>query len=200
MKVFLWEEKQFFEVNRKEELDNNTYIISDEEEHHIRNTMDNGGVLWLNNREIKWSGVKPDEISIWNNKEKKWEISQDLYDARHEKRIAEMWEKIKKKRYQEIHSDVYLSSVDKWFQTDESSMITYSHIGNNISLDIYKPIEWKTVDNSFITLTVDIFKELQILISENTQKQYQVSEIHKTNMINSQNPLEYDFVNNWNNV
>lgn len=200
MKVFLWEEKQFFEVNRKEELDNNTFIISDYEQEKIAESLENDGVLWLDNREIKWSGAKPDKISIWNNKEKKWEISQDLYNARHEKRIAEMWEKIKQKRSQEIHSGVYLSSADKWFQTDESSMIKYSQIGNNISLGIYEPIEWKTTDNSFITLTVDIFKELQSLISENMQKQYKVSEIHKINMINSQNPLDYDFINNWNKV
>lgn len=197
MKVFLWKQKQVFEINRKEEIDSNTYLITDYEEAMIEETLKAGGELWISKGEIKWSGVKPDDVSLWNTTTKKWEIDTALYNARHEKRKEEMWEKIKQKRLEEITAGVYVPSIKKWLHTDDVSAIQYSQIGNAINLGIFEPMMWKTMDGSFITLTVDIFKEFQALMIKNTQKNYHVAEVHKALMEQYTNPLEYDYSTDW---
>ena len=52
MRAFLWREKQFFEVNKKEEIDSNIYLITDYEEEMIKQTLDAKGYLWIENYEI----------------------------------------------------------------------------------------------------------------------------------------------------
>lgn len=197
MKVFLWNEKQFFSVNRKEELDDNTYIISDEEEHHIRTTMDNGGVLWLDNGEIKWSGARPDELHVWNNITKSWDIDTELQDAKKETIQEKVWEEIKKKRDSQVMGGVFIPSVSKVFQTDPTSAIVYAQIGNMISLNIYETINWKVLDNTFVPMTEELFKELQTILARITQLTYDIAEQHKSAMLLSDNPEEYDYTTGW---
>ena len=197
MKVFLWEEKQFFSVNRKEELDGNTYIISDEEEHHIRDTMDNGGVLWLDNNEIKWSGAKPDEVHVWNNITKAWDVAQELQDAKKETIQEKVWTAIKKKRDSQVMSGVFIPSVSKVFQTDPTSAITYAQIGSMISLNIYEIVNWKVLDNTFVPMTEELFKELQTTLARSTQLTYAIAEQHKAAMLLLDNPEEYDYMTGW---
>ena len=197
MKVFLWNEKQFFSVNRKEELDDNTYIISDEEEHHIRTTMDNGGVLWLDNGEIKWSDARPDELHVWNNITKSWDIDTELQDAKKETIQEKVWEEIKKKRDSQVTSGVFIPSVSKVFQTDPTSAIVYAQIGNMISLNIYETVNWKVLDNTFVPITEELFKELQTTIARSTQLTYDIAEQHKAAMLLSDNPEDYDYTTGW---
>lgn len=197
MKVFLWEEKQFFSVNRKEELDNNTYIISDEEEHHIRTTMDNGGVLWLDNDEIKWSGSRPDELHVWNNITKVWDMDPELRDAKRETIQEKVWTAIKKKRDSQVMGGVFIPSVAKVFQTDPTSAIIYAQIGNMISLNIYEIINWKVLDNTFVPITEELFREIQTTIARSTQLTYDIAEQHKAAMLISDNPEDYDYTTGW---
>lgn len=108
-----------------------------------------------------------------------------------------VWSNIKYTRDILLSSGVLVESVDKVFQTDNDSMIQYSNIAAMIALDNYDPIEWKTEDNSFILLTVELFKELQQAISINTQRLFKVAEHHKAGMLEATNPLEYDYSKGW---
>ena len=65
-----------------------------------------------------------------------------------------------------------------------------------IALDNYSPIEWKTEDNTFVLLTVELFKELQKAISNNTQRIFKIAEDHKEAMLALEDPLEYEYVTN----
>ena len=198
MKCFLWEEQMFFEINKKEEITNNVYIISDYEEDMIRKTLDNAGHLWLDdNNEIKWSGKRPDEVYVWDDLAKTWVIDDELFQARLETQQDLMWERIKERRLHAITSGVYITSVDKNFHTDTISVTTYSTVAGMIALDNYTPIQWKTMDNTWVLLTEALFKELQTSMSNKTSANYMVAEQHKVNMLLLENPLEYDYTTNW---
>lgn len=110
---------------------------------------------------------------------------------------ASVWDNIKDKRSLELSKGVLITSVDKVFQTDNNNIIQYSNIAGMIALNNYIPVEWKTSDNTYILLTIDLFKELQQTININTQRLFKVAEDHKEAMLLSENPKEYDYLTNW---
>lgn len=110
---------------------------------------------------------------------------------------AEVWELIKQQRQSVIESGVFLPSVDKVLQTDQNSMGQYSNIATMIALDNYTPVEWKTLDNTWVTLTVEVFKELQQTIRQRTDRAFAVAEEHKAKMLETDNPEEYDYSTGW---
>lgn len=198
MKVFLWEEKQFFSVNRKEELDDNTFIISDFEQSQIKESLENEGHLWIEDNEIKWSGPIPDDVYDWDNGTKEWVKNQERYATKLAEKQEHVWEGIKAERLKQTTSGVYVPSVDKVFHTDDVSVIQYNNIGNMIALDNFEPIQWKVKDNSWVTLTEEVFKDLQTAMVQNTNRIYQVAEEHKAKMMELDNPEDYDYSGGWN--
>ena len=199
MKVFLWNEKQFFEVNKKEELNENTYLITDYEQDMIRETLANSGYLWIEDNAIKWSGKAPSDVHVWNDELKEWYVDKELHDEKLKKQQSEMWTKIKQHRRDVITSGVIVKSVDKRFYTDETSVIQYSQIGSMINMGTFEPAMWKTMDETFVELTVELFSELQQAMYKNTQDNYFIAESHKHNMMQMENPLDYDYTTGWTN-
>lgn len=114
-----------------------------------------------------------------------------------EDRQAAAWEAIKRKRYDVAVAGVYVSSVNKVFHTDDVSVIQYNNIGNMIALNTYEPIQWKVKDNTWLTLTVPLFKELQAAMVARTNEAYQVAEHHKAEMLKAEDPELYDFTTGW---
>ena len=198
MKVFLWKQKQLFEVNKKEELNENTILISDYEEEMIEETLEANGHLWIENNEIKWSGPAPDDVYDWDNDTKEWVKNQERYASKLAEKQEHAWEGIKAERLKQTTSGVYVPSVDKVFHTDDVSVIQYNNIGNMIALGNYEPIQWKVMDNTWITMTEEVFKDLQIAMVQNTNRIYQVAEVHKAKMMELDNPEDYDYSEGWN--
>lgn len=138
----------------------------------------------------------PDYAHQW-----RWVDTEWVADAAIQTPVAELqdtaWSNIKSKRSELLVSGVLVESVGKVFQTDNDSMIQYSNIAGMIALDNYSPIEWKTEDNTFILLTVDLFKELQKAITINTQRIFKAAEDHREAMLLLEDPLEYYYLTNW---
>ena len=138
----------------------------------------------------------PNNKDVW-----RWVDTEWIADAPFQKPIEDLqsivWLDIKSKRTSVIDSGVSVDSVDKIFQTDSSSIAQYSSIAGMIAIDNYEPIEWKTKDNTYVLLTVELFKELQRAISNNTQKAFTTAEYHKAEMLKADNPLEYDYSDKW---
>ena len=197
MKVFLWKEKQFFEINKKEEISSNTILVSDYEVDMINVTLNNNGHIWLDGVEVKFSGPQPSSIHDWDDRTKSWIINKDRYSTKLLESQDKVWSLIKKLRSEKTADGVYIESVDKVFQTDEASLIKYIQLGNMISLDIYEPVEWKTADNSIITLDAALFKEVQTAINVKTQRNFIIAESHKAEMMKANIPEEYDFKGGW---
>ena len=121
----------------------------------------------------------------------------ELSEYKHLSEQELIWERIKERRLQAVTSGVYVESVDKWFHTDEVSSTTYSMIAGMIALDNYEPVQWKTMDNTWLLLTVPLFKALQTAISNKTNAVYALAEYHKASMLLADNPLEYDYTTGW---
>jgi len=114
----------------------------------------------------------PDYENQWRWVKNKWVVVPESLDSQQ----AKQWELLKAERSSKISSGVLVESTGKVFQTDNNSLTQYASIAGMIALDNYEPIEWKTEDNSFILLTVDVFKELQKAINENTQAAFRLAE------------------------
>ena len=142
--------------------------------------------------------VAPPEL----NKKWMWSGEAWVYLGEEEPPIEDMqakvWEAIKQRRYEATVSGVYVPSVDKVFHTDATSVIQYNNIGNMIALGNFEPIQWKVMDNTWITMTEEVFKDLQIAMVQNTNRIYQVAEEHKANMMELDNPEDYDYSEGWN--
>ena len=157
---------------------------------------------WVDN---KWVELLPinnpnkhygDEYE-WNEEQNQWVICPELDAYKLVENQDTVWELIKERRLQAVTSGVYVELVDKWFHTDEVSVTTYSTIAGMIALDNYDPVQWKTMDNAWLLLTVELFKELQTAMSAKTNANYAVAEQHKAAMLEATNPLEYDFSEGW---
>lgn len=108
---------------------------------------------------------------------------------------AQMWERIKQKRYQAGLGGVYIERVGKWFQTGEEEKTKY--LGLDKVIDKVGEIDWKCADNSFIkldrALLDDIF--MQMVVTENAD--HLNAEKHRLAMLEADNPLEYDYSAGW---
>ena len=149
-------------------------------------------LLPINNPDIPYS-----DEHIWNPDLNQWEFCPELAAYKHVELQEEAWENIKERRLQAITSGVYVESVDKWFHTDEVSVTSYSTIAGMIALNNYEPVQWKVMDNTWLLLTESLFKELQTAMSAKTNVNYAAAEQHKSDMMKSDNPLEYDFSTGW---
>lgn len=108
---------------------------------------------------------------------------------------AQMWERIKQKRYENSLGGVYIERVGKWFQTGEEEKTKY--LGLDKVIDKVGEIDWKCADNSFIkldrTLLDDIF--MQMVVTENAD--HLNAEKHRLAILEADNPLEYDYSGGW---
>ena len=138
----------------------------------------------------------PDYDHVWRWIEDKW-VADEPEPVAIEELQATVWELIKERRLRAVTSGVYVESVDKWFHTDEVSVTTYSTIAGMIALNNYEPVQWKTMDNTWLLLTVELFKELQTAMSVKTNINYAIAEQHKAAMLKATNPLEYDYSEGW---
>lgn len=114
----------------------------------------------------------PDHKSVWRWVDDKWVVAPESLESQQDKQ----WESLKNERSNKISSGVLVESTGKVFQTDTHSLTQYANIAGMIALDNYEPIEWKTTDNSFVLLTVDVFKELQQAINSQTQYAFKEAE------------------------
>ena len=157
---------------------------------------------WVDNKWVELLPINNPNIPYgdeyeWDKEQNQWIICPELdaYKLMEDQSVA--WENIKQRRYETVTSGVYIPSVDSWFHTDNVSVTTYSTIAGMIALDNYEPVEWKTMDNTWLLLTETLFKELQNVISIKTSTNYAIAERHKAAMLKVDNPLEYDYSEGW---
>lgn len=201
MKCFLWLEKKFFEVNRKEDIDSNTYLITDYEQENIRKTLESDGHLWLDsNNQIQWSKPKPSEVYVWDDEAKDWVVDEVLYNDALSKLKAKLWEDVKSYRLFKSTDGTLVPSINKWAHTDEVSQITYTRAKDYLELNPDQTVGWKMLDGSFVKVTPDLLKEICSKVFQAGQEAFIAAEKHKYNisLINNIDQLEkYDYKTNW---
>ncbi|MDA5609983.1 DUF4376 domain-containing protein [Pasteurella multocida] len=136
---------------------------------------------------------QPTELHMWNGNE--WVVDEEKQAQRLAEQQDEMWEKIKKKRYENGLGGVYIARVGKWFQTGEEEKTKY--LGLDKVIDSLGEIDWKCYDNSFIKMNRTLLNEifLQMVVDENAD--HINAEKHRAEMLKSADPLNYDFSTGW---
>ena len=135
----------------------------------------------------------PCPSSTWDGEQ--WHIDPECAARLKAEQQAEVWERIKAKRYDNLRHGVYIKSVGKWFQTDDASRTQYLALA--VMPRLPEKLLWKTMDNSFVNMTKALLAELmeQMLIDE--QADFANAERHKAAMEKSEHPLEYDYSDGW---
>ena len=201
MKCFLWEEQKFFIVNRKEEITDNVFLITDYEESKIKETLESGGHLWLDsNNQIQWSKPKPSEVYVWDDEAKDWVVDEVLYNDALSKLKAKLWEDVKSYRLFKSTDGTLVPSINKWAHTDEASQITYTRARDYLELNPDETIDWKMLGGSFVKVTPDLLKEICSKVFYIGREAFIAAEKHKHNifLINDIGQLEeYDYRANW---
>lgn len=108
---------------------------------------------------------------------------------------AQIWQAIKQKRHTITRGGVYVKSVKKWFHTDDSSRTQY--LALQILPELPSELMWKTMDNSFVKLTKPLITELAMTILQSEQADFANAEKHRLAMLQTENPLEYDYSKGW---
>mgnify|MGYP002653529999 CR=1 FL=1 len=200
MKCFLWEEKKFFVVNRKEEITDNVFLITDYEESKIKETLESGGHLWTEGKEIKWSGPKPSRIYDWDKEGKQWTVNQDLYKKALEDLRALLWESIKAYRLFKSTDGTLIPSINKWAHTDEVSQVTYTRAKDYLELNPDATVDWKMMCGNFVKVDSALLKEICSKVFQVGQEAFTAAEVHRRKVYSIEDLeelSEYDYKTNW---
>ena len=201
MKCFLWDEQKFFIVNRKEEITDNVFLITDYEQENIRKTLESDGHLWLDsNNQIQWSKPKPSEVYVWDDEAKDWVVDEVLHNDALSKLKAKLWEDVKSYRLFKSTDGALVPSINKWAHTDEVSQTTYTRAKDYLELHPEEVIKWKMLDGSFVDIDAVLLKEICSKVFQVGQEAFIAAEKHKYNifLINEIDQLEkYDYKTNW---
>ena len=138
----------------------------------------------------------PCPSSTWDGEQ--WHIAPECAARLKAEQQDEMWERIKAKRYDNLRNGVYIKSVGKWFQTDDATRLQYLALAlESVTGGFKKPINWKTMDNSFLMLTPELLREIMQAMHDDEQADFINAEKHKAAMLKAEHPLEYDYSDGW---
>ena len=142
------------------------------------------------------AGPAPCPSSTWDGEQ--WHIDPECAARLKAEQQDEMWERIKAKRYDNLRHGVYIKSVGKWFQTDDATRLQYLALAlESVTGGFKKPINWKTMDNSFLMLTPELLREIMQAMHDDEQADFANAERHKAAMLKAENPLKYDYSDGW---
>ncbi len=138
----------------------------------------------------------PCPSSTWDGEQ--WHIDPECAARLKAEQQEEMWERIKAKRYDNLRHGVYAKSVGKWFQTDDATRLQYLALAlESVTGGFKKPINWKTMDNSFLMLTPELLREIMQTMHDDEEADFINAEKHKAAMLKAENPLKYDYSDGW---
>ena len=140
--------------------------------------------------------LAPCPSSTWDGEQ--WHLDPECAAKLKAEQQKEVWERIKDKRYDNLRHGVYAKSVGKWFQTDDATRLQYLALAlESVTGGFKKPINWKTMDNSFLMLTPELLREIMQTMHEDEQADFANAEKHKAAMLQAENPMEYDYSGGW---
>ena len=133
------------------------------------------------------------EICKWNGST--WVIDEAKLAEIKAQQQAEMWERIKQKRHDNLRGGVLVRSIGKWFHSNDESRQQYTFMRTLAQLP--NGMTWKTMDNTFVPFTKAILDELSLQLIQDELADFANAERHKHLMEQADNPLDYDFSDGW---
>lgn len=203
MRVFLLNSKLLSEINRKEEITDDTYLITDQEADLIQQNLNNNGHFWVDeNKQLRLSGKAPNTYSDWDNETHTWVVNQPKLASYIQEKKNLIWEEIKKERERILQSGVKMivNGEPKWFHTDMTSQISYDRA--KVYLENHKDehITWKTMDNTFVQIGLQELNDLTNHIFIVGQRVFQIAETkkHKLDSLTDPNLIDsFDIKSDW---
>jgi len=142
--------------------------------------------------------LAPCPSSTWDGEQ--WHLDPECAAKLKAEQQAEVWERIKQKRYDNLRQGVYVKSVGKWFQTDDATRLQYLTL-RTLDAEAFPLKEpWKTMDNTYIPpekCTKDLFNEIVMQMVADETADFHNAERHRLAMLQAEKPLEYDFSKGW---
>ena len=201
MLVFLFDQQLISVINRKEEITEETCLITEREKEKIQETLNSKGYFWrIDKYTVGASGSQPTENHKWNDKTHEWEIDEDLVQKNLEEKRKILWEKIKEKRLEATKTGVEVTLANgeiRHFHTDQVARQEYDGMGLKILLDTFRPRQWKTIENDWIEFDLETFKKLAVAIEEKTDHDYKNAELLKAQIDKSLEPDNIDLDQGW---
>ena len=201
MQVFLFDQKLVSVINRKEEITDETCLITEQEREKIQETLDTQGHFWrIDKYTVGCSGVKPSENHKWTETAKEWEIDNDLVNENLAKKRAELWEIIKQKRIEATRTGVEVTLADgrvRHFHTDQVARQEYDGMGVMVVLGSFEPRQWKTIENDWVQFDLEMFKLLVKALKAKVDHDYRNAEVLKAQIDKSDNPENIDLNQGW---
>lgn len=106
-----------------------------------------------------------------------------------------VWRKIQEVRDTRKSGGVKVG--DNWFHSDDTSriqQIALVMMGTNLPAGV----QWKTMSNTYVIMTPQLAQQIFMSIVANDQKIFGQAEIHRLQMLQTTNPLSYDYSGGWN--
>lgn len=202
MRVFLFDRKELSVINRKEEITDETCLVTDQEAEQLEITLaDKDGHIWrVDKYTVGCSGAKPSENHKWNDETKEWEIDNELVNANLAKKRAELWETIKQKRLEATRTGVEVTLADgrvRHFHTDQVARQEYDGMAVMVVLGSFEPRQWKTIENDWVQFDLDTFKLLVTALKNKVDSDYRNAEVLKAQVDKSKNPETVDLDQGW---
>lgn len=182
MRVFLLNSKILSEINRKEEITDDTYLITDQEADLIQQNLDINGHFWIDeNKQLRLSGKAPNDYLDWDDVTHAWVVNTVKLEQWIVDEKIRLWEEIKKERSRVLQSGVKMvvNGTPKWFHTDMESQQSYDRAISHLKRHEGKSISWKTMDNTFVDLTLSDLNALIDHIFVVGQRVFQIAEEKK---------------------
>lgn len=196
MKAYDFVTSQIVDVAYYDELTEDMVLLTQAQVGEIEHAREVKGRIYREGNMLKTNVDTPRDC-FWNESTNNWEFSEELREKRIEKEQDEMWKRIKDRMQQAQAGGVYVKSVDKWFHTDVNALLNY--FGKKMVIDYPEaPIsKWKTMDQTYVDLTPELFKEVVIAVYNKGEAEFINSERHIRAMLEAPEPLLYDFSDGW---
>ena len=107
---------------------------------------------------------------------------------------AHRWDAIKAERDRRKAGGVKVGA--KWFHSDDGSRIQQMGLVM-MGASIPANLQWKTMDDSFITMTQTLASQVFQAVAASDQAIFTVAEQHKATMEASADPASYDYSGGW---
>ncbi len=166
MRVFLLDLMVLSVINKKEEITDQTYLVTDAEAEAIEIALSTGCKIKGENGKLVISAPQPSEYHDFDEEEWQWVLNKERHDKYLVEKRSELWEAVKAKREEILASSVYVESLDKWFHTDSVTQLAYTRAKEYFDIKPDSEIQWKTMDNTFVTLNKEKLSDVVVAIFE----------------------------------
>ncbi len=179
MRVFLLDLMVLSVINKKEEITDQTYLVTDAEAKAIEAALSKGCRIKGENGNLIISAPQPSEYHDFDEQEWRWVLNKERHDKYLVEKRSELWEAVKAKREKILASGVYVELLDKWFHTDSMAQLAYTRAKEYFDIKPDSDVQWKTMDNTFVTLNKEKLNDVVVTIFEKSQEVYKAAETHK---------------------